>query len=889
MKLLRKLRTLFRKEKLDAEMADEMQHHVELQTELNRRAGMDPDGARYAALRQFGNVAVIQEHARAQRGSVWLEQLGHDLAHGVRAMRKHPGFTALAVLTLALGIGLNLAVVSLGAALFSRALPGVRDADRLVRVGRQPQGYSVSGLSYPEFAECGTAVTAFSELAAYREAPFTLAADRHTERVLGEFVSGNYFRTLGVTMAAGRDFLPEEDLVSGRNPVAIISDRLWQQRWQRDPGVIGREVTINGRAFTVVGVAERGYRAVQLPSAHDLWVPLHMRGVLQPATTDPYTDRQSHWLQRVIGRLAPGQGFPLAREQLTAVAARSSPVTITATDRPWTLWAGPYSPFPGTDSRAPRIFLGLLAAITTLVLATISANVASLFLARALARRREMALRLALGASRGRVVRQFLAEGLAVATAAGALGLGAANLAGGWVVANIPGQNGEVIAVNLALDWRLVVAGLGLVSVATLSVGLLPAWQGSRVDLLTALKAGEGGQSGRRSWLRSVLVVAQIALCVVLLVAAGLMYRSQRTLETMAASAQTDPMLLARVDPALNGYDAARGQALYGALLEQVRSMPGVRAAGWANVTPFYDGPVDVSDVATAPGETASRKSANINLVSDGYFASLGLSLLRGRDFARTDGPAAAPVVIINRTLAQSLWPDGDALGRMLNFANAGQSARLVVGVVSDDSFLNSPPAADEPHPVCYLPMTQQPLAAASLQVRATGDATALLPLVQAALRSLDPNVPLFQTGTLQSVGERALWQQRVVGQLVTGCSLAAVALALMGLYAVVAQEVARRTREIGIRVAIGADRVDVLGLVLRQGMKLVVIGLALGLGAALAVTCLLQSVLLGVSPTDPLTFTLATGVLTVLAVAACWLPALRAAKVDPVIALRAE
>jgi predicted permease len=889
MKFLRQLRALFRKGKLDAEMAEEMKAHVDLQTERNVAAGLNPDEARYAALRQFGNIGVIQEASREQRGAVWLEQLGRDLAQGVRAMRQRPGFTGLAILMLALGIGLNLAVLSLGVALFARPLPGLRGVDQLVRVGRQPQGYSVSGLSYPEFAECRTTVTAFSELAAYREAPFTLAADQRTERVLGEFVSGNYFRTLGVTMAAGRDFLPEEDITPGRNPVAIVSDRLWQQRWQRDPGVIGREVTINGRAFTIVGVAERGFQAVQLPSAHDLWVPLHMRGVLVPAGPDPFTDRRYHWLQRVIGRLAPGQGFQLAREQLAAVAARNSPTAITATERPWTLWAGPYSPFPGTDSRAPRIFLGLLAAITLLVLATVSANIASLFLARALVRRREVALRLALGASRGRVVRQFLAEGLVVAVVAGALGLGAANLAGAWIVGMIPGENGEAAAVILALDWRLVLACLGLVFAATLSVGLLPAWQGSRVDLLTALKAGEGGQSGRRSWLRSLLVVAQIALCVVLLVGAGLMYRSQRALEATAVVTQTDPMLLARIDPALNGYDAPRGQVLYGALLERVRSLPGVRAAAWATITPFFDGPTESAEVGGAPGETAPRKSANVNLVSDGYFASLGLSLLRGRDFARTDGPETTPVVIINRTLAQGLWADGDALGHILYFGNAAQPARLVVGVVSDDPFLNSPPSADEPRPVYYLPLAQQPLAVASLHVRTTGDPAVLLPLVQAALHGLDPNVPLFQTGTLQSVGERALWQQRLIGQLVTVCSVAAVALALMGLYAVVAQEVARRTREIGIRVAIGADRIDVLGLVLRQGMKLVAIGLLFGLGAALGVTRLLQSVLLGVSPTDPLTFALAIAVLIGLAALACWLPARRAAKVDPMIALRAE
>jgi len=750
MKLFSKLRSLFRKEKLETEMAEEMRHHIELQTELNLKAGMSADEARYAAQRQFGNLANVQERARAQRSWMWLEQLGGDLTHGVRAMVKHPGFSALAILTLALGIGLNLAVVSLGTAMFSRPLPGLREVDGLVRVGRQPQGYSVSGLSYPEFAECRTAVTAFSELAAYREAPFSLAADQRTERVLGEFVSGNYFRTLGVKLAAGRDFRAEEDVTPGRNPVAIISHRLWQRRWQGDPGVIGREVTINAHAFTIIGVAEAGSHAVQLPSAHDLWVPLHMRGALQAGNSDPFTDRQSHWLSRVIGRLAPGQTFTQAREQLTAVATRNSPVAITATERPWTLWVGPYSPFPGNDSRGPRIFVGLLATITLLVLTTVSANIASLFLARALARRREVALRLALGASRGRVVRQFLAEGLAVAAVAGVLGLVAANFAGEWIIAQIPGENGEAAVVSLGLDWGLVLAGLGLVLGATLSVGLLPAWQGSRVDLLTALKAGNGGPSVRRSWLRSGLVIAQIALCVVLLVGAGLLYRSERAFEATEAFTPTDGVLLARLDPALNGYTAPRGLALYGALLERIRSLPGVQAAALASIPPFADGATDFREVSAAPSASTPHQSARANLVSDGYFASLGLTLLRGRDFARTDGPDGAPVAIVNRALAQSLWPDGDGLGRMLHVSDATQPPRLVVGVVSDDQLLQFPQNEDESRPVCYLPLAQQPLAAASLQVRTTGDAAALLPLLQAAVRELDPHLPLFQIGTLE-------------------------------------------------------------------------------------------------------------------------------------------
>lgn len=883
-----RLRHLFRRQKHEAEMTEEMRYHLDQRTADNLADGFSPEEARYAAQRRFGNMASIQEQAREQRTGVWLEQFLRDVTHGVRAMTKNPGFALVATLTLALGMGLNLAVVALGNAVLFHPLPGLREASRLVVINRQFQNGAGSGLSYPGFAECRASVTALDELAAYCEAPFSLAADRRTERVMGEFVSANYFRVLGVKMAAGRDFLPEEDAIPGRNPVAVISDRLWQQRWQRDPGVVGREVTINGRALTIVGVTE-SFSAVQLPTAHDLWVPLHLRASLLLTSSDPFTNQESFWLRRMIGRLAPGQSLQQAREQFAATAARSSPTSATVQTRPWTYRVAGYSPFPGSDRSAPQIFLGLLGAITLLVLAVVSANVASLFLSRALVRRREVAVRLALGASRGRVVRQFLAEGMAVATVAGVIGLLAANLGGAWLIRQIPGENGEVAALDLAPDWRFALAGVGLVLASTLAVGLLPAWQSSRVDLLTALKTGEGGQDGRRSRLRSLLVVGQIATSVVLLVSAGLMYRSRQALEVAGSSPQAAPLLLARLDPSLNGYDTTRGQALYASLLERIRALPGVRAASLALVAPFSDGSFGLGDVKSTAAETASLKPAEANIVTRGYFSSLGMTILRGRDFERADTLSAPPVVVINRTLSLSLWPAGDGLGQMLYFAERDEPPRQVVGVVSDDPLLHPLGTPDESRAVCYLPLTQRPLVAASLQVRTTGEPAALLPLVRAALRELDAGIPLYQIDTSESARERTLWQQRVIGRMVMGCSAVAVLLALMGLYAAVSQDVARRSREIGIRVAVGADADDVVGLVLWRGMKLAAFGLVLGLAGTLAVTRLLQSVLVGVTPTDPLTYTLATLGLAGFTAVATWLPARRATKVDPVIALRAE
>lgn len=873
-------------------MADEMRHHVELQTELNIRAGMNAEDARYAALRQFGNVAVIQEQAREVRGWVWLEQLGSDLRHGVRSIRKSPGFAFVVIFTLALGLGVNLAILALLNAVLLQPLPGIRHADELVvlgRVGSRP-GNSFGNSSYPVYHEYrAAAAPVFTELAAFAQAEFSLANDGNvTELVRGELVSGNYFATLGVRLAAGRDFLPQEDEVAGRNPVAIISHRLWLGRWAADPAVIGRTIRLNGHAFTVVGVAEPGFKALQLPTAHDVWVPLQMRGVLMPSAVEPLTDPNSRWLRRIVGRLAPGVTQKQAQGHITALARALQPPPPPGEQPAWSHRVVGYDPFPVPDKAGPYAFFGILIAIALLVLGAVTVNAAGLFLSRALSRRREAAVRLALGASRGRLVRQMVAEGLILATAAAVIGVAASQFAAEWLVAQIPGENGEGAALDIVFNGPLAAASVGLAFVTALVVGLLPAWQASRVDVLPALKFSEGAQSPRRSRLRSGLVVTQVALSVVLLICAGLVGRSLQKLETNDPTRRTDGLLLARLDLRLNGYDNVRGQEFLTRLLERVSGDPAVRRVAVAGVAPFADGSMGLGPVHGGVLTADQGISCNMNLVGGSYFGAIGLPLLRGREFNAQDTAGAPPVAIINRVLAERLWPAQDPLGQLLTVGEE-TTPRLVVGQVNEDPSLRTPNQPDEERPHYYVPAAQRPLEAMSLLVQTKGDPAALLATVRTAVRELDANVPLFQITTLVAARDRTLWQQRLVSWLVLFCSGSAVVLAMIGLYAALAQDVARRTREIGIRVAIGAARHDVLTLVLGQGLRLTLFGLVAGLAAAFGLTRLLQSVLAGVSATDLVTFILAPLAMLIPAAAACWLPARRATKVDPMVALRSE
>jgi predicted permease len=812
----------------------------------------------------------------------------NDLKFAFRQLLRSPGFTAVAVLTLALGIGANLAVLSLINGMFLRPLPGIQNPSGLLTIGGADRAGGFGDVSFPNYLDLSDRNSVFSEVAAFAESPFNVSADNLTERLIGEMVSANYFRTLGVIMAAGRDFRPEEDEAAGRNPVAVISHRLWQHRWNGDQGAIGKEIVINNHPFTIIGVAAKDFRGYQLPTAHSVWVPLHMAPQIQASGDERFVGRQFTWLRRLVGRLRPGVSVAEAEANL-AVLSRQLEDAYPAENKDRSFRAFEYSPFPAANKTAPRVFASVLAGMTLIVLLVVCANIASLFVSRAASRQRESAVRLALGSSRSRLVRQVLAEGSIIAAISAGLGLLIATEGAGLLLSQVPGEAGEPVAIDLAADWRVVGFAGALALLSTLGVGLLPALQATRVDLLPALKSGEGSHSSRRSRLRSTLVAVQVVFSVILLVVSGLMFRSLSLLREIDPGMRVNNLLLANIDPRLNGYDNERSRRFNGDLLDRLNARPGIEAASLAVMPPFGGRGMSRGNVHGGRLAPTEAFSCSLNFVTADYFRTTGITLLRGREFLPNE-PRDSRAVIVNQTLAQKLWPNSDALGQPLHLASNTEEPMQVVGVVSDSIYGDLASEAKQPRPYYYRPLSSQisdlPIC---LHIRAAADPTGLLRSVRQVVAELDTHLPLFRVRTLKKLRDEAFWQQRLAAGLVTFSGVLAIVLATVGLYAALAQDVSRRTREIGIRLALGADRRDVLRLILRQGMKLTAIGAAFGLAASLGLTQVLRNLLYGVSPSDPLTFVAVCLLLCAVALLACWLPARRAAKVDPMEALRYE
>ena len=811
----------------------------------------------------------------------------NDLKFAFRQLAKNPGFTAVAVFALALGLGANLAIVSLVNGLFFRPLPGLRQAGRLVLIGSTYRGDGFGDSSYPDYRDLRAGNSVFSDLAAFTEAPFSFSAENSTDRLLGEMVSGNYFRTLGATMAAGRDFLAEEDVQVGRNPVVIISERLWKRRWNRDAGVIGRTVNINDHAFTLVGVVGERFRGCQLPNTHDLWVPLHMRPQVQPSAADQLEHRGFTWL-RLVGRLKAGESLTQAGSDVS-LFARQLEASYPGEDKDRSYRTLAYSPFPAVGKTAPRVFMGVLLGVTAVIVTIVCANVAGLFLARLLSRRREAAIRLALGSSRLRLVRQTLAEAFLVSATGLILGLVIAVQGSGFILNQIPGQRGESVAMDLSFDPHVAWFSVALVLVSTLAIGLVPALQSSRTDVLPALKSGESSLTARRSRLRLALVAIQVSLCLPLLGGAGLLFRSLNLLAGIDLGMRVDNLLLAEMDPALNGYDQARGQRFYEQLLDRVTALPGVEAASLAALPPLRSGGIGPGAVYGGHIDLETPLRSGANFVSPDYFRTTGITLLRGREFLPTDRKDSPPVVIINQTLAKQLWPDEDALGQFLHLASTDEAPKLVVGIVRDAIYSDLIEDAKQARPFYYLPLSQRSVLVQTLHVRTTTELTTLLPSVRSAAGALDPHLPLFHVTTLKTVHDLSLSPQRIAMDLVTFSGLLAIILAMLGLYAAMGQEVLGRTREIGIRLAVGAQRQEVVSMIVWEGMKLAGIGIVAGMAGAFALLRVIRSLLFGVSTTDPLIFALLLLLSVAMSLLACWLPARRAAKVDTIEALRYE
>lgn len=811
----------------------------------------------------------------------------HDLRYAIRLLARNPLFALTAVLSLAIGIGANTTIFTIANALLFRAPAGVADAKRVVDIGRSQAGEGFDNSSYPNYLDVRTRSRTFASVYAYRfdPQPMSLGGNGGAERVYGGVVSNNYFEALGTRPAAGRLLSRGDSEQPGAAPVVVLTYRMWTRRFHQDPAVVGRQLTINGYAFTVIGVAQEGFQGTTLFSP-DLWIPMSMAGEAMPrASGSMLTERDGVWLM-MGGRLKPGVSIAQWQAELTSIAARLER-EYPEENRGKGLRVVPLSPVPGNGAPVAA-FVGGLMGVAGLVLLIACANVTGVLLARATARRREIAVRLALGAGRARLVRQMLVETAILFVAGAAAGLLFARVMTTLLVSLLPALPVQ-IGVSLALDVRAVLFTLGLSLVAAVLSGLVPAFHASKGDVVGSLKADAQG-SPERMRLRNAFVVAQVALSIVLVVGAGLFARALRRAGTIDPGFSAKGVEVATLDLSLAGYTDDTGPAFARELIRRVRATPGVESASLSAVLPLGMSGMGMGALST-PGMTGEPLDADWNVVEPGYFATLRMPLLRGRDFTGADDARTPSVAIVNQTLAGRLWPNRDAVGQTL-IQQTGKpgtpdaTRTLTVIAVARDAKYRS--LGDRARNFIYVPLQQQYGPRTNIVARST-NGQRLAADLRALVRSMNPNLPVVRSQTLEEFTSIGLVPQRIAASVAGSLGVVGLLLAAIGIYGVTAYVVTSRTREIGIRMALGAERGDVMRMVLRQGMKLVFIGVAIGTLLAAAGSRMLSSLLFGVGPLDPIAFAGAAGVFCAIGLAACYVPARRAMAIDAIVALRCE
>jgi predicted permease len=851
----------------------------------DRRAARPPWESRSEPTRRPRRMESDSPRTSAKPGNgVRMSRLLADLKQARRQLVKSPLFTAVVVGTLAIGIGLNTAVFSTVDALLLRPLPGVRSPEELVQAYRTYQGgHQFGSNSIPHFNSLRErSGHVFSGVATFGLDYLSLSASDRPRRVMGSMVSANYFSVLGVGAARGRVFTPDEDVGRGAHPVVVLSDAGWKGLFAGDPNVVGRSIVLNGKSYTVVGVTPPEFKGALPVLTPTLWVPLMQLADVRPGDGALFDSRGRNNLF-VIARLRAGVDIALARDRMTALMAelrseypdsyKNSGVNLVLQSR-----TGIHPMFKDAQVGLSAVVM----AVVGILLLIACANVANIFLARARTRDREMAIRLSVGAGRGDLVRQLLTESFVFAVAAGLAGLAVALWAMG-LANRIVVPTDMDFGADLRLSPSILVFTLGVTAATGLLFGLVPALQATRPALVPALK-GEAPAGASRSRVSWGLVVAQTALSIILLVCAGLFLRNLKAAASVDKGFVSDNLYIAEVDPELQGYSRARSEDFYRRLIERLRSAPGVRAVGLGDRAPLSlgssDRSVEIAGYTPGPNEFMSIQ---FSTVAPGYFEALGIPIVRGRGFTAQDDSAAPGALVVNQAFVARYSRGQEMLGRTVRF---GGRDHAVIGVVPTGKYLR---LGEDPTPFMYQAQAQHWNSGMTFFVRTAGEPTAVAATLRSEVAALDPNLPLSNARAMNSHLGIALLPSRLVGGVLGIFGLLALGLAAVGIYGVVAYTVAQRTREIGIRMALGADALDAVLLVMRQGLAPVALGTGLGLVGALAASRLLRSVLYGGSALDPVTFVAVPLVLVGVAVLATWIPARRAAGVNPVLALRQE
>lgn len=871
-------RNLFNKEKVDHELAEEIRAHLDLLTETKIKQGLAPEEARRAALVELGGVEQVTESVRAVRQGRLLEDLWQDARYALRSLRKHPGFTVIAIFTLALGIGANTAIFSVINAVLLRPLP-YADADRLV-VLTETVAERPIGVSYPNFVDFRNQSTTFENVAAVRHREsFNLTGTGDSERLQGRLVSANFLSTLGVKPIRGRDFSAEDDR-TGAAPTVMLSYALWQRRFGGDEKIVGQQLTLNRERFTVIGVTPENF---EYGIDADLTVPIGL-------STERFSARGRDPGIQSIARIKQGVSTETANAELNTIAARLEQQYPESNNNRRVRLESLRETLVG-DIRP--MLLTLLGAVG-LVLLIACANVANLLLARSARRQKEIAVRTALGAGRSRILRQLFTESAMLALGAGIVGLLLALAGTALLSSSLP--EGLPFMPEIRTDAYVLLFTFGVSLVTGLLFGLAPALQTSNPALTETLKEGERNSSPGHNRTGKILVIAEVALTLVLLIGAGLLVKSFWRLMQVDPGFNPENLLALQISVNAGANEGPRVANFLDQLQQRVKELPGVQSVAISNGLPFEGAnwPAFIIE-GKAPPEPGREPNGILYITSTGYLETLGITLLRGRGFSAHDTPGTTPVVLIDEVFARLYFPNEDPLGKRLRQGGPNSPSREIIGIVRHVEHSNLAGLSAASGEV-YTPFSQIPVEIlpryvrrVNLVVRTTVEPLSLAQSVRGQIAALDKDQPVFNVRTMEQALARSVAARRFSMILLSVFAALALILAAVGIYGVISYSVAQRTREVGIRMALGAQTTDVLKLVVRDGLKLVVIGIVVGLLGAFMLTRLMSTLLFGVTPTDAVTYTTVALSLIGVALAACYIPARRATKVDPLVALRFE